>query len=152
MDDFEIQLENKLEVNRVFSTYMRSNIFFTRNRCKLKNTLKVSKIFPIYLKNPNEFELEYIKDKYFDRLYSIVLVFPSLEYLLNITIFDIDKKYCAFSDDILYIKYLYDKYLELKDSSVMEKVIEENNKKAFCLYISSFVTEDMLIVEVKEWD
>ncbi len=146
------KFDRELEALNIFHEHMRENIFYTRHELKLDKKIKISKVFPIYIKNPNEFEMEYIMDNNYKELYSFVSIFPNLQSLKDINYWFIDDIYCAFSDDIFYFHQLYEKYLTYNDGTKIQKAIERNDKKSFCAYLSSLLNENYILIEVENWE
>lgn len=143
-------IDMQLRANEKFVDYMEKNIIYTRSSCRLEKSISVSNVFPIFLKNPNEFEIEYITNEYFERLYSIVQIFPSLNYLIKLDWLD-NKKYCAFSEKIDYIQYLYNDYIKKNNPVYIKRSILNNDIRSFCTYLSNFVVSDIVVIEVKNW-
>ena len=145
------KIDKELKAIHVFHEHMEKNIFYTRETLKLESEVKISKNFPIYIKNPNEFELQYIMDNNYKELFSIVSIFPSLKELMQINDFFVPDIYCAFKEYIFGIHDLYRRYIEEQDKEIIEKSIENNDKKSFCAYLSSLLNEEILLIEVKDW-
>lgn len=145
------KLDMELEAIHKFCEHMRENIFYTRDELKLDNEIRISKVFPIYIKNPNEFEMEFIMDNNYKQLYSFVSAFPNLKTLMDINIWFLNDIYCAFSRDIADLHFLYEKYLDYNDEKEIKKAIEKNDKKSFCAYLSSLLNENYILIEVKDW-
>lgn len=141
----------EMDAQRLFYDHMQNNIFYTRCLYKLDCEIKISKIFPIYLKNLNEFEKEYVKEKIYKKLFSIVSIFPSLNYLLNCSRLNINDRYIAFLDDIFYIQEMYSNYIHNNDKTTINEAIQKNDKKSFCAYLSFYNMEDIIIIDIKDW-
>lgn len=146
MDDVDLDFKSK----RVLFELINENIFCTKQKYKLDSEIKISDFFPIYLKNPNEFELEYFKTKSYNKLYSFVSLFPTLQYLLNLKSYDLDIQYFAFSRQINELQYLYEDYLYFNDDIL--KSVADNNKIAFCSSLSNFLNDCSILVEIKDWN
>lgn len=146
------KIDRELKALSLFYEHMDKNIFYTRHAYKLENEIKISKKFPIYLKNPNEFEIEYIMENNFKQIYSFVSIFPTLKTLIEMNDFFIDDIYYAFKEEIYDIKRLYKEYLKHNDEGAIKLAINNNDKKSFSLYLSSLFNEDVILIEIKKWD
>ncbi len=145
------KIEREIEAQRIFYDHMQNNIFYTRCLYKLDYEIKISKTFPIYLKNLNDFEKEYVKGKIYKKLFSIVSIFPSLNYLLDCNRLNIDDKYIAFLDDVYYIQEMYSNYINNNDKFSINQAIQKNDRKSFCAYLSFYNMENIIIIDIKDW-
>lgn len=143
-------LERKLKVSNILFDYMQNNLFCTRSNFKINNEIKISNVFPIYLRNPNELEIDEYRDNTFDKIYSLLKCLPCLQRLISMKFYELDEFSC-FSSQIFEIQEMYENYKQNNSSEIIDLAIKNDDKKAFALYLSSYINDDSVIIEVKDW-
>lgn len=148
------RIDKELKAMRKFYEYVTNNIYYTRHNCKINDEIKISTAFPIYLRNPNELELEYFRNKSFEKIFSILSIFSNtygLKKIINSTHFDIDELHSGFSSQIYDIQNAYYEYIKVNNDEYIKEAIEKNDVKSFSLYLSSFINQDIVLLEIKDW-
>ncbi|MBQ7105126.1 MAG: hypothetical protein IJN90_04645 [Bacilli bacterium] len=145
-------IDKELNAIRIFREHIKNNIFYTNLNYKIESEVKISAVFPIYLRNPNEYEIEYFRNVSYEKIFSILSFLPNLEKILYSDDFTINDAYTAFSFQIYQIKEIYDEYLKVNNSEIIDIAIKNNDIKSFSLYLSLFINENIVLLEVKEWD
>ncbi|MBP3461578.1 MAG: hypothetical protein J6K21_04135 [Bacilli bacterium] len=148
------RIDKELKAMRKFYEYVTNNIYYTRHNYKIGDEIKISTAFPIYLRNPNELELEYFRNKLFEKIFSILSIFSNaygLKKIINSTHFDIYELYSGFSSQIYDIQNIYNEYIKVNNDKYIKEAIEKNDVKSFSLYLSSFINEDIVLLEIKDW-
>lgn len=148
------RIDKELKDMRKFYEYVTNNIYYTRHNYKIDGEIKISTAFPIYLRNPNELELEYFRNKSFEKIFSILSIFSNtygLKKIINSTHFDIDELHSGFSSQIYDIQNIYNEYIKVNNAEYIKEALEKNDVKSFSLYLSSFINEDIVLLEIKDW-
>lgn len=148
------EIDKELKAWRKFYEHVTNNIYYTRHNYKINNEIKISTVFPIYLRNPNKLELEYFRNKSFEKIFSILSIFSNnygLKKIIKGTYFDIEELHSGFSSQIYDIQNIYHEYIKVNGDEYIEKAIEKNDIKSFSLYLSSFINEETVLLEIKDW-
>ncbi len=148
------RIDKELKAIMKFHDYVINNIYCTRHNYKINNEIKISTAFPIYLRNPNEFELEYFRSKSFEKIFSILSILSNyyeLKRIINITHFDIDELHFCYSSQLYDIQNIYHEYIKINNDEYIKEAIKKNDVKSFSLYLSSFINEDIVLLEIKDW-
>lgn len=144
-------VDKEIEIHVKLYEYVAKNIFYTRHNYKIDGEVKISSTFPMYLRNPNEFELSYFRDKFFEKIFSIISA-VSNKYSLNDIIYNSFNIFdTSFYSQLFDIKNIYNEYIQVNDSRYIDDAIENNDIKSFSLYLSSFINEDVVLLEIKNW-
>lgn len=148
------RIDKELKAMHKFYEYVTKNIFYTRHNYKIYNEIKISSFFPIYLRNPNKLELEYFRNKTYEKIFSIMslcVVDSNLEKIINSSFHEINDLNSSFSSQIYEIKDIYSEYIKTNNDEYIKDAIKKNDVKSFSLYLSSFINEDIVLLEVKDW-
>lgn len=145
-------LDRYFKAYRILNEYVENNLFCTNLNYRLKNKIAISKWLPIYLKNPNEFELEILREQNIKRMKSFFSIFPTLSEFIKMNEYNVPDKYCYFTYDIIRFKQIYNIYVKKNDDKYIKKAIKENNISNFVAYLCSFINDTMIVVEVENYD